>query len=206
MTTPDTDRTLASETFAERARLAALLAELSPQQWGRDSACRGWRIREVVSHLTMPFVISTPRFVTGLLRAGMRFDRFADRWARADTRVTPDAELLARLRENQHHPWRPPGGGQAGALSHDLIHGLDITEPLGLPAPPPQRIALVLHHATERQLRYFGVDLTGVRLVDPQTRISIGDGQPVSLSAKDLLLVVTGRRPVPAPATAPDHP
>jgi len=199
MTTPDHDRTLIEETFAERARLTALLTGLSPQRWGDDSLCRGWRIREVVSHLTMPFVISPPRFAVGLLRAGFRFDRFADRWARADTRVTPDAELLARLRDNERHPWRPPGGGQAGALSHDLIHGLDMTEPLGLPAPPPQRIALALDRVTERQLRYFGVDLTGLRLVDPQTSVSIGDGQPVTLPAKDLLLVVTGRRPVPAP-------
>jgi hypothetical protein len=106
---------------------------------------------------------------------------------------------------------RPPAtavgcGGQAGALSHDLIHGLDITEPLGLPAPPPQRIALVLQHATQRQLRYFGVDLTGLRLVDPRAEISIGDGRPVTLPLKDLLLVVTGRRPGPSPDTAHQQP
>jgi len=203
MTSTDADRTLAEETFAERARLADLLAGLAPQEWGQDSLCRGWHVREVVSHLTMPFVISPARFAAGLLRAGLRFDRFADRWARADTRVTPDARLLARLRDNQRHPWRPPGGGQAGALSHDVIHGLDVTEPLGLPAPPPQRIALVLRHATDRQLRHFGVDLAGLRLLDPQTGVSIGDGRPVTMPAKDLLLVVTGRRPVPAPD--PEH-
>lgn len=38
-------------TVAERRRLAALLTDLTPEQWGADSLCRGWRIREVVAHL-----------------------------------------------------------------------------------------------------------------------------------------------------------
>ncbi len=38
----------------------------------------------------------------------------------------PQAELVAALRDNVGNPWKPPGGGYEGALSHDIIHGLDL--------------------------------------------------------------------------------
>ena len=46
-------------------------------------------------------------------------------------------DLLTSLRDNVNHPWKPPGGGYEGALSHDVIHGLDITVPLGIGTPKP---------------------------------------------------------------------
>ena len=59
------------------------------------------------------------------------------------------ADLAGAVRSNVGHPWQPPGGGFTGALSHDLIHGLDITVPLGLDRPvvlcgrtlPPGRLS-----------------------------------------------------------------
>jgi hypothetical protein len=123
--------------------------------------------------------------------------------------MSPD-ELLRSLRDNVRHPWQPPGGGQAGALSHDVIHGLDITEPLGLPPAPTDRIAVVLANtnANARSLAYFGVDLTGLTLRATDADIAIGTGDMVvELPAKDLLLTITGRRPLPAVgATAPGRP
>ena len=199
----DHDRVTA-ETYAERERLAALLSELTPEQWGSPSLCTGWRVREVVAHITMPFRVSQLRLLGGMARAGFSFDRHADRSARADTRKMSDEQLLAALQANLHHPWRPPGGGQAGALSHDVIHGLDITEPLGLPGPPAERIALVLRNSGSRNLNYFGVELDGRSLVATDADITIGDGQPTRMPAKGLLLVVTGRRSVP-PGTAAPH-
>lgn len=188
-----TDR-IAEETYAERARLASLLEGLEPRQWAAPSLCEGWRVRDVVAHITMPFRTSVPRLVAGLVRARFSFDRYADRDARAYAARTSDGELVALLRDNVRHPWRPPGGGQAGALSHDVIHGLDATEPLGLAGPPPSRIELVLQHAGKRNLDYFGVDLDGTRLEATDADIALGDGAPRRMSAKDVLLVVAGRR------------
>lgn len=185
---------LTTETYAERERLATLLADLDPDQWAAPSLCEGWRVREVVAHLTMPFRTKPPRLLAGLIRARLSFNRFADHDARAVTATMSDAAILELLRENIRHPWRPPGGGQAGALSHDVIHGLDITEPVGLPGAPPSRIARVLEHAGARNLRYFGVDLAGHRLVADDADVSIGEGTPHQMPAKDILLVVTGRR------------
>ncbi|MHA6623801.1 maleylpyruvate isomerase family mycothiol-dependent enzyme [Pseudonocardia sichuanensis] len=182
------------ETCAERARLLALLEQLDPEQWSSRSLCAGWRTREVVAHMTMPFRTTPLRFATGMVRARFSFDRFADRAARADAAAMSDDELLAQLRDNIRHDWRPPGGGEVGALSHDVIHGLDITEPLGLPAPPAERIATVLRGAGPRNLDYFGVRPHGTQLVATDADVSVGDGRPVRMPVKDVLLVVTGRR------------
>ncbi|GLY69214.1 maleylpyruvate isomerase family mycothiol-dependent enzyme [Amycolatopsis taiwanensis] len=195
-----TDADLKQHIHAERTRLADLLAGLRDEDWGRPSLCEGWRVREVVAHITMPFRINPLRFLPGLIGAGFSFNRYADRTARKDTARLSDAELLASLRANITHDWRPPGGGYAGALSHDTIHGLDITEPLGLPSPPVERLALVLAATNARSLSHFGIDLTGVQLRATDADVRLGDGEPIDLPAKDILLAISGRRPFPQAA------
>lgn len=181
---------------AERERLAGLLSGLQDDGWDSPSLCRGWRVREVVAHITMPFRTSLPKVVMGLAAAGFSVDRYADRAARRDAARMSGAELLAVLRANIANPWQPPGGGPAGALNHDTIHGLDITEPLGLPSPPVDRVALVLANANPRGLSYFGVDLAGIQLRGTDADVRIGDGEPVEMPVKDILLTITGRRPL----------
>lgn len=186
---------LARETAAERERLADLYAGLTPQQWSAPSLCAGWRVREVVAHVTTPYRHSALRVLRGIAAARGNFNRFADRIAHQDTARLSDAELLAALHDNVDHPWRPPGGGQAGALSHDVIHGLDVTEALGLPRAPAERVRHVLAGAGPRAFAYFGTDLRGVRLVATDTDFALGEGpEVVELPAAELLLRVTGRR------------
>jgi uncharacterized protein (TIGR03083 family) len=185
---------LTQHVHAERERLAELLAGLTDEQWDSPSLCADWRVREVVAHITMPFRTRLPQFLVGLAAARFSFNRYADRAAHADAERMSSAELLASLRANITNPWQPPGGGAAGALSHDTIHGLDITEPLGLPAPPVERIALVLANANPRSLSFFGVDLTGIQLRGVDADVQLGEGKPVDLPVKDILLTITGRR------------
>jgi uncharacterized protein (TIGR03083 family) len=192
----DSDR-LITETRAERERLAALLGGLSPEQWDAPSLCAGWRVREVAAHTTMPFRTRPLRFMAGVVGAGFSFNRFADRDARSTARKQSQAELVGLLRRNIDNPWQPPGGGAAGPLSHDVIHGLDVTEALGLPSAPTDRIALAIGSAGPRQLRYFRVDLNGRRLTGTDADVSVGEGPvEVPLTAKEILLVITGRRPL----------
>ncbi|NLE80654.1 MAG: maleylpyruvate isomerase family mycothiol-dependent enzyme [Rhodococcus sp.] len=197
MTTPTAPDPLVIDTFAQRRYLAEILESLTAQQWSHPSLCSGWRVREVVAHITLPYRHSIPRILAGIVAARGRFNVFSDRIARRDTRELTDSELLECLAHNIEHRWRPPGGGQVGALSHDVIHGLDITEALALPGPPAERIHTVLAHTEPDQLGYFGVDLSGVRLQATDCDFSIGEGKTVQLPAKDILLIVTGRRSVP---------
>lgn len=194
VTSTDHTALVREHTVTERVRLADLLATLTTDQWATPSLCDGWRVREVVAHMTMPYRTTPLRFLRGMAAARFSFNRYADKAARSDTARMSDADLLAALRDNVQHPWRPPGGGAAGALSHDVIHGLDITEPLDLPPAPPDRIAVVLNQPGPRSFAYFGVDLTGMQLRASDADIVLGSGTPITLSAKDILLTVTGRR------------
>lgn len=188
---------LTSETRTERERLASLFGDLTPEQWGMPSLCDGWQVREVVAHMTMPFRTKPIGVMAGVARARFSFNRYADRDARSAAQAMSKAELVDLLRRNIDHPWQPPGGGEAGALSHDVIHGLDVTEPLGLPSAPADRVALVLASTRPRQMKYFGVDLDGRRLAAIDTDVSVGEGSTVvTMTAKEILLVVTGRRPL----------
>jgi uncharacterized protein (TIGR03083 family) len=180
---------------AQRTELADMLAALTPEQWDSPTLCAGWRVREVVAHVTLPFRTSLPRFLVDFARAGGSFDRMADRTARRDAAAMTAAELLAAVRENVAHPWSPPGGGAVGALSHDVIHGLDISLVLDPGRTvPAERMSLVLAGMTAKSVGYFGAGLSGVRLVADDLEWSFGDGEPLHGRAQDLLMVVCGRR------------
>jgi hypothetical protein len=150
-----------------------------------------------VAHITAAYRHAPETVTAELAAAGGDWHRVCDVLARRDTDRYSDAELLSSLIDNLDHPWQPPGGGQAGALSHDVIHGLDITEPLGLPRCPVDRVALVLDSADTRSIAFFGVDLAGRRLVASDCDWSLGEG-PATIEATgaDLLLTITGRRPL----------
>jgi uncharacterized protein (TIGR03083 family) len=180
---------------AERRDLAALLADLPASAWESSTLCAGWRPREVVAHMTMPFRYSVPRFVAELVRARLNFNRMSDRCARRDAAALTADELVRTLRENAAHPWKPPGGGYAGALTHDVVHGLDITVALGLNRRVPEdRLRIVMEGMrAEKAQRFFGVDLTGIELRADDMDWSLGSGAPVTGAAQDLALLICGR-------------
>lgn len=99
------------------------------------------------------------------------------------------------MRDNADHPWKPPGGGYQGALSHDVIHGLDTTVGIGLDRQVPiDRVRVVLEGLSPKQVRYFGTDLDGLRLQATDLQgWTYGEGEPLRGQAQHLLLVVCGR-------------
>jgi uncharacterized protein (TIGR03083 family) len=178
----------------ERAELAEVLAGLGQDDWEKPTLCVGWRVRELVAHITMPYRISMPRFLAGMVRAAGDFNRYADRQARQDAVELTPAQLVECLRQNIDHPWKPPGGGHEGALSHDVIHGLDVTVALGIDRQvPSERLRIVFDAMRPRHAKYFGVDLTDVQLQATDLSWTYGTGTPLTGAAQDLLLVLSGR-------------
>jgi len=179
---------------AERRELAGVLAGLPPQAWDRPTLCAGWRVREVVSHITMPFRYSTARFAMEMIRSGGRFHRMADRCARRDAAASTD-ELTAALRDNVAHPWKPPGAGLDAALTHDVIHGLDISTPLGIDLHLPEATlrTVLTTITTPASRKHFGVDLNGIELQAEDIDWSYGTGPPVIGTAQNLALILCGR-------------
>lgn len=190
-----TEDDLRAAVAAERGEQADLLATLRPEQWDAPTLCDGWRVREVIAHTTMPFRTSPGQFLVDMAKARGNFNRMADRCARRDAARLPPEQLLASLRDNVTHPWKPPGGGIHGALSHDVIHGLDIAVGAGLNRHvPPERVAMVLAAMQPKNIAFFGTDLAGIALQATDLDWSHGTGAPVRGLAQDLLLVVCGRR------------
>jgi hypothetical protein len=141
---------------AQRAELAEVLTGLPEPSWDEPTLCTGWRVREVVAHITMPFRFSGRRFALELAKSRGRF---------------------------------------TGALAHDLIHGLDITVPLGLDRPvPEERLRPVLPGSlADRSVKFFGTDLDGIELRASDMDWTLGSGTPLMGTAADLLLVLCGR-------------
>ena len=191
MTTADLTPTVT----AQRRAFGDVLEGLPESDWNAPSLCSGWRVREVVAHMTMPFRYPAPRFLGEMVRSRGNFARMADRVARRDARA-PIGTLLDGWRTNENHPWKPPGGGLRGALTHDVVHGLDITIPLGIEHPvSEQALRVVLDSATTpRSLKHFGRDLTGIRLEADDLDWAYGDGEPLRGGARHLLMVLMDRR------------
>jgi hypothetical protein len=120
MTQATTDEPLA-ETVAQRAALVQVLELLSAAEWDPRSLCAGWRIREAVAHITMPFRYSTAKVLLATLRARGRFNVATDQLARADyVRLSPD-ELLGSLRANVAESRCPPSPEWSGRPPHRYL-------------------------------------------------------------------------------------
>lgn len=193
-----TDDVVDTYVTAELARLADVLAGLDDDGWATASLCKGWTVRHVVAHLTMPARSATPAVLVGLLLSGFRWNSFADKAARRDAAL-PTERLLADLRSNRLAAWRPPGGGAAGALVHALVHSLDVTIPLGASRPgDPERLRVALDAlVAPTSLKHFGVDLDGVELRARDAAWSHGTGRVVAADSETIVLVLSGRAPLP---------
>lgn len=174
--------------------LADLLAAGPVGCWDAPSLCAGWQVRHVVAHVSMPVRLTPELFGAEMAAAGGDFGVLSDTVAARDA-VRPVAEHVDALRSPALHAWQPPGGGAAGALSHAVIHSLDVTVALGEPSvAPAEALVAVLHLLTEARGAWFGVDLTGVRLEAADGGWSWGDGEVVAAGSGELVALLGGRR------------
>ena len=116
---------------AEFLALADLLDSSSEPDWDTPSLCDGWRVREVIAHLTMAARYSEEEFMAELRECEFDFSRLSNKIATRDAEL-PAGDLVANLRADVMHHWTPPGGGYHGALSHVVIHRAGLrTRPSG---------------------------------------------------------------------------
>jgi uncharacterized protein (TIGR03083 family) len=189
-----TDADLAVAVAEEYGALADLLEASDLAVWDAPSLCEGWRTREVVAHMTMPARYAGPAFMAELEAAGGDFTRLSNTVAARDGAL-PVPALVADLRSEVLHAWQPPGGGLEGALTHCVIHGLDIIEAVPLARRlPDEHVARVLGIVAGPDApNLFGVDLSGVALRADDLDWSCGSGAAVTGSAQALALVACGR-------------
>ena len=181
----------------ERRELADLLEGLSDEQWDVPSLCAGWRVRDVAAHLTLAHM-GPGRAAVEAVRARGSFDAMVRDTALRRARA-PRQELVLALRAMVGSRRRAPGISPLEPLLDVLVHGQDVTLPLGL-----QR-AVPLDAATTVATRVWTADwplsrafsarrrLQGLQLVADDVDWSVGDGPRVEGPVEALLLVLTGR-------------
>ncbi|MEP6631233.1 MAG: maleylpyruvate isomerase family mycothiol-dependent enzyme [Lapillicoccus sp.] len=177
--------------------LAQVLADQPPSVADAPSLCAGWAVKHVVAHMTMAARYDPPAFMAQLAAVGHDFEALSEQVARRDGDL-PFGSLLDDLRSDTMAAWAPPGGGASGALTHAVIHGLDITGALSIPRTADDHATrLVLDTLTGGVAGHFGVDLTGRALAATDLDWTFGSGTPVRATAGDLVLALAGR---PRPA------
>ncbi|MFF7211265.1 maleylpyruvate isomerase family mycothiol-dependent enzyme [Streptomyces sp. NPDC008238] len=180
---------------AEFTALADLLDGAPAAWWDHPSLCEGWRVREVVAHMTMAARYSREEFMALLAEHAHDFTRLSDAVAARDGAL-PTGELVGSLRSEVMRRWQPPGGGAHGALNHVVIHGLDMTVPLGAERRvPAETLGILLHDLTaDGGHAHFGVAVEGRRLRATDLDWSYGSGPELRGTGEDLALAMCGRR------------
>lgn len=173
--------------------LADLLTSAPAETWDAPSLCEKWQVRHVVAHVTMPTRLTPEQFGAEMAAAGGDFTVLSDTVAARDAYL-PLTDQLNALRSPLLHAWQPPGGGAAGALSHAVIHSLDVTIALDRPAAAPKEAVIaVLDQLTTANGTWFGVDLTGLHLEAADTDWSWGSGDPLRADSGPLVALLSGR-------------
>ena len=174
-------------------RLADLLAAAAIDTWDAPSLCEKWLVRHVIAHMTMPARLTPEQFGAEMAAAGGDFTVLSDAVATRDASL-PLVDLLDQLRSPGLHAWQPPGGGAAGALSHAVIHSMDVTVALDRPAVAPLEAATaVLDQLAAANGTLFAVDLAGVRLEAADTDWSWGNGQLLRAESGSLVALLSSR-------------
>lgn len=177
---------------AERRSLADVLSPFSVEQQETHSLCDQWTVRQVVGHLVVPLEVGLPGFALAMLGHRGNFNRANDALARRQAQH-PFGQLVDTLRRKADSRFTPPGNGPEAPLTDIVVHGPDITRPLGLAlSHPPTHLVAVLDHAAA-QARKSSTTWEGVRLQADDLDWSQGSGPVVTGSATSLILALTGR-------------
>ncbi|MER7002368.1 maleylpyruvate isomerase family mycothiol-dependent enzyme [Dactylosporangium sp. NPDC000555] len=182
-----------SRIHAERAALAADLAELTDQQFATSSLCTGLTVREVLAHLTASASLNPWQWLAGVIRCGFDFDKQVSMRLNEQLGATA-GETLERFRGIVMSRTKPPLPTMA-MLGETLVHGEDIRRPLDI------RRAYPIETITQVARYYQGSDqvvlakgrIRGLLLVANDGPFSTGSGPLVSGTTLALTMAMTGR-------------
>lgn len=180
----------------QRIELAGLFEGLDAEQWMAPSLCDGWRVRDVAAHLTHSHMHPV-RALVEAVKSGFRFDSMIRRLGREDRRS--QTEISSALRAMAGSRKRVPGTSVQQPLIELLVHGQDITVPLGIDRPMP--VDAAVEAATRLSGMKFPLDaqqhLAGVRLVATDADFAAGEdageGTEIRVPIRDIVMILAGR-------------
>lgn len=191
-----------ADTFAliaqQRREVATALDTLSDDEWNAPSLCEGWRVRELVAHLTMPFRVGKPHFLLSVIAEGGSIAKVMDKYARQHA-GEPPAQLIAYVRDNAESRVVPPTSSPVASLTEIVIHGFDMSIPTHRHVEVPEDVSRpVLDYLVSSRVGFVHTKrglASEVRLVSTDSTWSWGSGPQVSGSNFGLMMMLA-RRPV----------
>lgn len=196
-------RDLTALVVQERAELADLLEDLTPQQWEASSLCAGWSVRDVALHVVGYEDLSAVALLPRLARTPLRPWRLNE-VVLAEQAATPPEAVVARIRARLE----PRGatawfGGRVG-LTDAMVHQQDVRRPLGLPRViPAGRLRPALTFALTAPPLRGAWRGRGVRLVATDCDWAFGRGPEARGPGEAVLMTLAGRHGVAAELTGP---
>ena len=179
---------------AERAKMAATLASLTPEQWGTQSWCDGWTVKVLAGHILAAAEQTPLSFYRKMISAGFRFNVFADADARRLAVLSPD-EMVRRLEARTTTTNHPPAPVMA-MLGEIVVHGQDLRRPLGLhhASPAPALVAVADNYLKTNLLIGSKRRSSGLALRATDVDWSAGEGPDVTGPLISLILALAGRK------------
>ncbi len=187
----------------QRARTAALLECLTPEQWEHPSLCDGWTVRHVAAHLNMQqqrvrdalgFISRHPR----ILRS-MPLNTFIHDAGVLQAQALSTEQIVAGIRDGIESRRHNPGITPLETLTDILVHSQDIAIPLGVDLPMrPSLSALAATRRWDTRNTWLAtvnrrLPLNSYELRATDTDWSRGQGPDVTGPIGAILLLLTGR-------------
>jgi uncharacterized protein (TIGR03083 family) len=176
----------------QRLQLADLIEGLDDEQWMAPSLCDGWRVRDVAAHLTHSHMAPL-RMIREAVKSRFRFDPMIRRLAQQDLRS--QEQIAGALRGMAGFRIRVPGTSVEQPMIEVLVHGQDMTVPLGIDHPMP--VAAAVAAAKRLAGMKFPINaaqrIDGVRLVATDAEFAVGEGREVRAPIADIVMILAGR-------------
>jgi len=194
MTTYDYDLLRAQELES----MSEFLHTLDDAQWDTPSLCEGWRVRDVIGHISLGYTTGMPTMLAKMARYGFNVPKASKAESIAFGSSQTPEELLAvfdsiyqrNIRKGIAKVIKPA----EGLLDH-VVHHQDIRRPLGQPRQVPEDRLVAALEVAPTVSGFIGSKgrSAGIRLVATDVGWSHGEGPEVRGPGEAILLAVTGR-------------
>lgn len=183
-----------SVVHGEREALFEILRNLDHDQWHKESLCPQWTVRHVVAHLAAAGSTATGAWMISMAGSGFNADRHNARLLKKFLGDSP-VHTLENFRQSCNKSIAALNS-IPGLLGEVLVHGQDITVPLGIELTPrPEAVRDVARFFVAKDFAVNSKSLAkSLKLVATDDTFASGVGPEVHGKLLDLVMALAGRR------------